>query len=907
MGKGRQSARSGEDRPAPAPLAPETPLQSSFPLSAHAEREGCHFEAASAVESPEEPRGQEGAAEADQNGWKQVPTRRRHTARDRDARSVVIWGVPTDLPYLTLRRVFRDNTHSVQHKLLDVAIEDLHWISADGLRLVQVTFFTLIERESKFAAMQAICKKQGWKALKSRPYSCRAKSRSEPRPLQTHNRYLALPVPSETISERTARADSLDSKLWSRLKIGSLNIGGDLNRKIAELEEHLSQGEYDVVALQEVRKVNSLNVKGYKYFAHTQASGYGGVGFLVALHVAPLVQRLAPKAPHSLWLQLKGTAGKKDLYICSAYMPQESAPVKERNSNWTQLEAEVARYQCDGEVVIAGDLNAKIGSPSSDRERRASRCTKGHHSSNGQRLLNLLMRRGLVTLGGHSQPQSQDQWYTRLDPRSGRETQIDHVIVSARHFKLHRSQFQVDYTNLDTDHHLLAAFVYCPRKISKRKRARKFTRFLVEKLRAHSRKEKEGKDRISQAQAITPGGQYRAALETAFKLYNPGDIAANLTENKTAGVVSDFISRINEALHTSVGTKTVSKSFSRSWFDEDVKEAIARRRDAYATFKATRNKSDWNGYRATRKSSRNLIREKKREEWEKVVSSIDLDRSINPKRMWATIRRLIGGRKSRTSTPVLQQDGGLAVSEADRREAWSAHLEQLGQSSDDPAFDSAFKKSVELEVQRMAEQSSQFSVSEQDADFTEEEVSLALEHLKYYKAAGKDQIRNEPLKEGGAGLISALTMLFNWINSVEEVPADWAEAVVVFLHKDGDETDPGNYRGISLISCLGKLYLGLWNSRLTRHLEANGHLAEEQGGFRAGRSTTDQVYTLHEALLHRRREGKPTYCCFIDFRKAFDTVWHAGLWKKLWNADFRGKGWRILRNLYSKYSEHPCW
>ena len=117
------------------------------------------------------------------------------------------------------------------------------------------------------------------------------------------------------------------------------------------------------------------------------------------------------------------------------------------------------------------------------------------------------------------------------------------------------------------------------------------------------------------------------------------------------------------------------------------------------------------------------------------------------------------------------------------------------------------------------------------------------------------------------------------------------------LHKNGDETDPGNYRGISLISCLGKLYLSMWNNRIMEHMETR--LAEEQGGFRAGRGTMEQILALNEALLRQRRAGKTTYCFFIDFRKAFDTVWHAGLWQRLWDEGIRGKAWRILRSLYS--------
>jgi hypothetical protein len=90
--------------------------------------------------------------------------------------------------------------------------------------------------------------------------------------------------------------------------------------------------------------------------------------------------------------------------------------------------------------------------------------------------------------------------------------------------------------------------------------------------------------------------------------------------------------------------------------------------------------------------------------------------------------------------------------------------------------------------------------------------------------------------------------------------------------------DPGKYRGIALISCLGKLYLdlSLWTRRLSSHAE--DRLRDEQGGFRRWRSTVDQCLNLSEAVIRRRRQKKKSYLCFVDFRKA---VWHDGLYKTL--------------------------
>jgi hypothetical protein len=99
-----------------------------------------------------------------------------------------------------------------------------------------------------------------------------------------------------------------------------------------------------------------------------------------------------------------------------------------------------------------------------------------------------------------------------------------------------------------------------------------------------------------------------------------------------------------------------------------------------------------------------------------------------------------------------------------------------------------------------------------------------------------------------------------------------------------------------LISCLGKLYLALWASRLSRHMEPR--FSEEQGGFRPFRATADQIATADDLLVRRRRAGKHTFLLFVDFRKAFDTVWRDGLWKRLWDVGVRGKAWRVIKGVY---------
>ena len=60
----------------------------------------------------------------------------------------------------------------------------------------------------------------------------------------------------------------------------------------------------------------------------------------------------------------------------------------------------------------------------------------------------------------------------------------------------------------------------------------------------------------------------------------------------------------------------------------------------------------------------------------------------------------------------------------------------------------------------------------------------------------------------------------------------------------------------------------------------------------------DNAYVLNEVVQGRLKEGKVTYAFFLDVKKAYDTVWHDGLWLKLWEMGVMGKVWRVIKQMY---------
>ena len=97
----------------------------------------------------------------------------------------------------------------------------------------------------------------------------------------------------------------------------------------------------------------------------------------------------------------------------------------------------------------------------------------------------------------------------------------------------------------------------------------------------------------------------------------------------------------------------------------------------------------------------------------------------------------------------------------------------------------------------------------------------------------------------------------------------------------GDKSDPENYRPITILSCLGKLFTAVLNNRLTKFLDTYELLNENQAGFRKSYSTVDHIFALNSLIELFKSTKKKLYGTFIDFSKAFDSVWRMGLWKKM--------------------------
>lgn len=165
------------------------------------------------------------------------------------------------------------------------------------------------------------------------------------------------------------------------------------------------------------------------------------------------------------------------------------------------------------------------------------------------------------------------------------------------------------------------------------------------------------------------------------------------------------------------------------------------------------------------------------------------------------------------------------------------------------------------------------------------------------KACGLDLVMNEHIKSTLHIMLPVYHKLFNIVFDTGIIPTAWTKGCIIPIYKKkGNELDPENYRPITLLSCLGKLFTAIINARL-QNLNV---IEENQTGFRKKYSTIDNIFALRVLFDLLSKDKRKIYCAFIDFKRAFDTVWRAGLWQKLLNSEVKGKCFNVIYNIYKE-------
>ena len=330
-----------------------------------------------------------------------------------------------------------------------------------------------------------------------------------------------------------------------------------------------------------------------------------------------------------------------------------------------------------------------------------------------------------------------------------------------------------------------------------------------------------------------------------------------------------------KSIRKSKSSKMVKKN--KPWFTNDCKYLKKRLKQMARRITPSNYNSLKNEYFKLKKDYKKLVKRNQRKYKNEILSKIQNLNSKDSSGFWKQIKVLNGKEQIRTSPLITEEN-------------WIEHFKTLLYTEDT------------VECQETLNVNSTQNAYDLDRTFTDAEIQNHISKLKCNKASGIDNITNEMIKSGRFYLVPFIKKIFNNILMSGQFPKVWNIGLIKPIYKKGDQSLPANYRGITLTSCLGKLFTSILQSRLQHFLESNDILNPEQFGFRSNSRTTDNLFILKQ-LIHKYLSSKQNlYVCFVDYEKAFDSVWQSGLLHKIKAMGINGKFYNVLKSMYTSIS-----
>ena len=523
-----------------------------------------------------------------------------------------------------------------------------------------------------------------------------------------------------------------------------------------------------------------------------------------------------------LRIQLLTAAGLVSLI--SAYALTLTSPAEAKDKFYDDLGALITAIPEQEPIFLLGDFNARVGADHSSWSPYLGQFGVGKMNENGQRLLEFCCHHDLCVTNTFfsTKPQHRVSW---RHPRSKHWHQLDLVLTrrgDLGHVKLTRSYQSAD---CDTDHSLVGSRIKLqPRKIHKAR--------------------KEGKPRIDTSQIHDPDKveEFTRMLEEAL----PGP----------DGSASERWSHLRDTIY-SAALSTFGKRRVKSpdWFvahAEELLPLIEEKRRALSAHKTSPSERNLQALRTARSKVQQTARRCANNHWLQLCSSIQTAASAgNIRGMYDGIKQAIGPTQKKMA-PLKTAAGEIIKDKEQQMNRWVERYSEL------------YSRENTVTTEALDAVETLPTMDELDSEPTMEEVNRALDALSSGKAPGGDSIPAEVLKCGKGGtLLRELHELLCQCWREGAVPQDMRDANIVTLYKNkGDRTDCNNYRGISLLSIVGKLFARVILSRLQR-LAERVH-PESQCGFRAERSTIDMVFSLRQLQEKCREQRKALYIDFID-------------------------------------------
>jgi hypothetical protein len=661
----------------------------------------------------------------------------------------------------------------------------------------------------------------------------------------------------------------------------ALNVRGQLSRGAEEVLQ--VAGGSDILVFTETwlgEGQRAPDIAGYRAFhfgrphALQAGSHRGGVACYVRERLQQHVTHFSSDASNSFAvMRISKEAGfQRDLYLFVCYVvPRGSTRISMATRGiWVELQECIGAALSRGQVLMVGDLNARTGTASDfsidsivDDEFQIGSgptCAPRNNqdtvvNSHGRELLKLCHRTGLRIANGRVLGDELG-CFSYVSP-SGDASLVDYVVACPETFGLvtHLSVVPAPFT----DHQAL-----------------QFELALTTPM--HDGDQPSGP--APEVRRMGGTGNIERWVNDVLPAYaaDLADITSLATNAPRQGTVAvhSLCDRFDKLLAESFAIAkhqgpSPSAPAQPRWFDHEL--AWGRRA---ATAAMRRNPRSAVALQLRKEYQRTLQRKQRRFKRSQVISLVNKASEMG-KDFWRRFK------------PVKSVEPSITKGQ------WLSHFSKLlGETPTDSSSDSNDAlASRAIQANRFADG------SELNTPFTAVDIIHGVRIL-HKSSSTIGFLSVDALHAAVPMLAPAVAALFNAAAQVGSLSEAWSLCAVTPIHKSGGVTDPSNYRGIAVGTVLAKLYATLFNERLTHWAESNGLRAMGQAGFREDYRCSDHLLVLRTLVEQQRRVKSPLYTCFVDFKKAFDSIPRDLLWAKLGGLGVHGWFLDGIKALYGK-------
>ena len=475
-------------------------------------------------------------------------------------------------------------------------------------------------------------------------------------------------------------------------------------------------------------------------------------------------------------------------------------------------------------LVVMGDFNARLEDVPYTYHDKTNR--------NGGFQRELMVECGLMAANTHFRKRPGKLW-THRNKGTGALSQIDYILVRRKwRNSVHNVEAYNSFSTVRSDHRVLSAKLQLSLRVSK-----------------NARKIRYDWKRFSATPEIQK--QYAVEVKNRFEVFE---------EDSNGERYEKFVAANKVAMEMHVPQKPKKKAERRSAHPRVI-EARQEAKDAQSTWEANQSDDNHEAWKQALNKLYEVYDQVSEEELESHIRNIEATHGAQQYgEAWRTVNQITGRKTSK--------EGQVAgASPEERVTTWFTHFQKLLGSPpevDDP----------DEEIPNIFE-----DLDINDGPFTLDEFRKVKSSIKIGKAAGPDEIPPDVYKSCDFDMI-CLDMC-NRALMENDKPDLWSYMNIIPVPKSGDLSNTNNYRGISLICIIAKIYNRLILNRIRSVIDVK--LRYNQNGFRAKRTTVAQILTLRRIIEGVKANNLSAILTFIDFRKAFDSI-HRGKMMKILRA-----------------------